>query len=156
MLQRRPRWRCLTQQWAVTLLRSTFRWEFSTFVVRAVALPAGTQVKGLLQASVLSVHSLLCAIKHRYTEAHLSISALCSSMEIQYLRFFRSVCWRYLASINYYIPRLKNYSVAQNAVSISMSWRQGARLNELHLPSETWEAQLAHSVSRLVVSGWLG
>lgn len=49
---------------------------------RAVAIPAGWQVKGLLEASGLSAHSFLCAIKHRYTEAHQSISALCSSVEI--------------------------------------------------------------------------
>lgn len=90
----------------------------------------------------------LCAIKHRYKGAHWSSSFQHSAAvwRYQYLPFFRFAGWKYLVSTNYYIPRLKNYSFAQNAVSISVSWRQGTRLNELHLSSETWEAQPAHSV----------
>lgn len=81
-------WCCFTQQWPVTLWRSTFRWEFSIWIGRAVAIPAGTQIKCLLQASVLC-YSLLSLTKHSHREAHQSTSALWSSMEIAVLNLFQ-------------------------------------------------------------------
>lgn len=130
-------WCCFTQQWPITLWRSTFRWEFSIWIGRAVAIPAGTQIKCLLQVFAL----LQLTLSHKaqvYRGTAVHLSAL--KQHGDSIPSFRSVGWKYLVSINYYIPRLKKYSIAQSAVSVSGSWRQGTRLNELHLSSETKEA----------------
>lgn len=105
---------------------------------RAVAIPAGIQVKGLLQASLLSVHSLPSTGTQRHTQSTLFQHT--EEWRYLYLPFFRSVGRKYLVSTNDHTLRLQNYSVALNAVSISVLRREGTRLDELHLSPEASEA----------------
>lgn len=84
---------------------------------------------------------------HRGTPVH--FSTLQQHRDSSNLPSFRSVGWKYLVNINYYIPRLEKYSIAQNAVSLSGLWRQGTILSCTYLLRLEKQTQLIQS------TGWL-